>query len=231
MIADLLWKLRVAARRPRLAYAYALRRRRVSELTGKDGKLVNSCYQEIFQNPSLQNLTSIDRRLSRAGCAPELYVLTRLEKPTIVVETGVASGVSTTFILAAMKLNGRGKLESVSLPTELDPVLPRGKQVGWLVPDDLRLKWKLHLGNSAEVLQRVLPEVKGVDLFFHDSDHSYKHMLHEFQSVWPFLNTGGFLVADDVWDNSALADFCRRKGLKPVLLGNAAAIPRGDQMT
>jgi predicted O-methyltransferase YrrM len=62
------------------------------------------------------------------------YAAMRAFTPAVVVETGVASGVSTYYILLAK--NGRGKLYSIELG---DPqYLPLGKQPGWIVPDWLR---------------------------------------------------------------------------------------------
>src|SRR4051812_6926009 len=59
------------------------------------------------------------------------YAVCRARKPRVVVETGVAFGVTTAFILKALEQNGSGELHSVDLP-------PLGraaeKQVGSLVP-------------------------------------------------------------------------------------------------
>jgi cephalosporin hydroxylase len=225
-VTELLWKMRVVAKHPRLAYAYVLRKRGIMKLTQQDVQSVRSLYEEISRVPYLQKFAGVSRKLSYAGCAPELYVLTRLKKPAIVVETGVASGVSTTFMLAAMKLNGFGRVESVSLPSGMDRTLPPGKEVGWLVPSELRTHWKLHLGDAKEVLADVLSKLKQIDFFFHDSDHGYEHMLLEFQSAWPIIRAGGYLIADDVWDNSALADFSRKEGVEPFYLGNAGILPK-----
>ncbi len=227
-MSELLWKIGVLAKRPRLAYAYALRKRRIVKLTHQDMRSVRSFYEEIFRIPSLRTLASVSRTLSYAGCAPELYVLTRLKKPVVVVETGVASGVSTTFMLAAMKMNGFGRVESISLPSDMDRTIPPGKQVGWLVPAELRTHWGLHLGDATEVLPNVLAKLKEIDFFFHDSDHGYSHMLMEFQRTWHQIRTGGYLIADDVWNNSALTDFSRKEGAEPIYLGNAAILPKRE---
>ena len=47
----------------------------------------------------------------------------------------------------------------------------------------------------------------GVDLFVHDSDHSYGHMLWEYSTAWPRLSGGGVLYSDDIEWNSAFRDF------------------------
>lgn len=44
------------------------------------------------------------------------YLVCRVLMPTIVLEKGVAYGVTSAFILQALALNGKGKLLSVDLP-------------------------------------------------------------------------------------------------------------------
>jgi len=51
------------------------------------------------------------------GLAPYLYVAVRALKPSIVVETGVGSGMSSSFILRALAMNGFGTLYSIDLPS------------------------------------------------------------------------------------------------------------------
>ena len=45
-----------------------------------------------------------------------LYLLVRKYKPKVILETGVANGISTYFILKALHLNGSGKLISIDYP-------------------------------------------------------------------------------------------------------------------
>jgi len=54
------------------------------------------------------------------------YAAVRILKPECVVETGIANGVSSAYILLALHRNQRGKLHSIGLP---DPAyLPEGKE-------------------------------------------------------------------------------------------------------
>ncbi len=59
----------------------------------------------------------------------------------------------------------------------------------------------------------VLRRLGCVDVFIHDSDHSYSHMQWEFRLAFPFLRTGGYLWSDDILGNAAWDDFCREAGL------------------
>lgn len=153
-----------------------------------------------------------------------LYLITRAIKPKIVLETGVASGRSSAFILEAIRANGCGQLYSIDLPQyysqnkpetyitsegnrELKGFVPAGHEPGWLVPKDLRLYWNLILGDSKVELPKILSEIGQVDVFYHDSDHSYQSMLFEFDSAWPKLKDGGFILSDDIGWNNAWVDF------------------------
>jgi predicted O-methyltransferase YrrM len=131
------------------------------------------------------------------------YLMCRLLEPTVVVETGVAYGVSSAFILRALAVNGRGVLHSVDLPP-----LRREYERFWGVAVDRGLegRWKLHRGSSVRVLPQLLEELETVDLFVHDSLHTYRNMRREFEAVWPRLRAGGTLIADDVERNRAFGE-------------------------
>jgi len=143
-----------------------------------------------------------------------LYVCIRALKPIVMVETGVASGSSTRYILTAMKMNSRGMLYSIDLPN-VDPgaVIPKGKQVGWLVPEELKSRWRLIFGQSQEKLPLLLESLKSIDAFLHDSEHSYQTMIFEYETAWHYLRDEGLLLSDDVHWNKAFHDFVR--GNKP----------------
>jgi predicted O-methyltransferase YrrM len=131
------------------------------------------------------------------------YLLCRLLEPDVVIETGVAYGVSSAFILRALEENGRGVLHSVDLP----PLRRQYERFwGMAVDKTLEGRWTLHRGSSARVLPRLLEELETVDLFVHDSLHTYRNMRHEFEAVWPRLRTGGVLIADDVERNRAFGE-------------------------
>ncbi len=137
-----------------------------------------------------------------------LYVITRSIKPQIVIETGVASGLSSFIFLLAFSKNNRGHLYSIDLPQKDKDYLPSEKTIGWLVPDSMKDSWTLQLGDSKKILPNLLNELKECDLFLHDSDHSYEHMKWEFETVWPFLNQA--LLADDINTNNAFDDFAKK---------------------
>jgi predicted O-methyltransferase YrrM len=139
-----------------------------------------------------------DSRFARLG-----YLLCRLTSPSVVLETGVAYGVSSVFILKGLEVNGRGTLHSVDLPplrSEYE------KSWGIAIPEALRERWRLHRGSSTSVLTPLLEEIRTVDLFVHDSLHTRRNMRREFDTVWPHLRKGGLLLADDVERNHAFGE-------------------------
>ena len=135
------------------------------------------------------------------------YLSCRLTRPTTVVETGVAYGVSAAYILRAMQVNGRGTLHSIDLPP---PRRDYGRFWGVAVPEDLRAGWRLHRGSSRRLLPGLLEALGPLDLFVHDSLHTRRNMGREFETAWPSLRPGGILLADDVERNPAFADLRRR---------------------
>ena len=177
---------------------------------------------EILEEPALSEIEAHTRNLleeirpndafSQRWAADSLfarlcYLSCRLLEPEVVIETGVAYGVSSAFILQALNENGRGRLHSVDLPP-----LRREYERHWgiAVPDGLRDRWQLHRGPSKRILPNLLERTGPVDLFVHDSLHTRRNMAREFDAVWPRLRPGGTLLADDVERNRAFTDLRRK---------------------
>jgi predicted O-methyltransferase YrrM len=139
-----------------------------------------------------------------------LYQTVRLYKPDYILETGVSSGASSTYILQALHDNGKGRLFSIDLPPDN---LPEGKMSGWLVPPNLRDRWSLHIGDPRKLLEPLLEELGKIDCFLHDSLHTYDHMMWEFETVWYYLRPGGLFLSHDVGANDAFLDFMLQKSI------------------
>ncbi|MFL6032414.1 MAG: class I SAM-dependent methyltransferase [Rubrobacteraceae bacterium] len=135
------------------------------------------------------------------------YLVCRLLEPQVVAETGVAYGVSSAFILRALEENGHGILHSVDLP----PLRKRCDEFwGIAVDGTLRSRWSIHRGSSKRVLPELLEEYGVVDLFLHDSLHTYRNMRRELEFIWLRLRAGGVILADDVERNRAFGDLRRK---------------------
>jgi predicted O-methyltransferase YrrM len=148
------------------------------------------------------------------------YLVTRALRPARVVETGVAGGVTSAFVLAALADNGAGRLDSVDLPPL---AMYAAGLVGELVPVELRARWTYHWGSSRRILPLLLSSLHGtLDIFIHDSDHSYAAMRWELEAAWPALRAGGWLIADDVHHHSAFADVAAPRGAAAVYVEQPA---------
>ncbi|WP_135255583.1 class I SAM-dependent methyltransferase [Thermus caldilimi] len=161
-----------------------------------------------------------------------LYALVRLFKPSVAVETGVAAGGSSRIILYVMQKNEKGRLFSIDLPegdmklypkdivnSRIGTYLPPGYSTGWLVPEWLKGRWKLYMGDARLLLPELLESIGEVDLFLHDSLHTSEQVRMELEVVFPRLRRGGLLMADDVNEDWTLAfvDFIQEQGLRPAV--------------
>ncbi|MCU1283370.1 MAG: class SAM-dependent methyltransferase [bacterium] len=168
-----------------------------------------------------------------------LYVLTRALKPAAFVETGVLHGITSNYILHALRLNGSGRLVSIDYPSYFESgptnadgyndTLPPAKEPGWVIPLDNREHWQLVIGPSADALPKVLAELPRLDLFVHDSEHTYATMWNEFGLAWEKLAAGGVLISDNIDANDAFSGFCRKVQRTPMVFpeANSAATARG----
>lgn len=149
--------------------------------------------------PAFRVRHNADRAL--AGCC---YALCRRLRPELVVETGVAHGVTSAYILQALHENGTGRLHSIDFP-------PYGagarEAVGDAIPDHLRDRWTLHRGRARRVLPRLLPHLGPVDLFVHDSLHTAHNIRRELALVRPALSADAAVIADDIETNTAFQEF------------------------
>lgn len=126
----------------------ALHRFAVGRMLGLDPKSVEARFSELGANSRfLDHVATMGKLAGRplGGFArpADLYVICRTVRPNVVIETGVASGLSSAYILQALEDNSSGRLYSIDLPdadTEamLGVVLtrlPEGRRPGWVVPD------------------------------------------------------------------------------------------------
>ena len=160
------------------------------------------------------------RRTNCEGWPEFLYVLIRLVKPEVMVETGVFDGISSAVILQALEDNGAGKLVSIDLPAVTtieesthrmkETTLPEGMKPGWVIPDYLRGRQRLVLGDSKTLLPEVLKEHPYIDIFLHDSMHTYEYQKFEYETAWPKLKKGGWLLSDDVLWTPAFHEFSKK---------------------
>lgn len=215
-----------------LLYAYKQRPELARILTEIELKKAEAIYNQLRnKNWDSANAIRMFQSKIKGYSNAYLYAFCRYFKPEIVVETGVHYGSSSAFILKALKDNGNGQLYSVDLPDVTyarddrsihHDALPYKGTTGFAVFPELRKNWTLIIGDSKIELPKLVNEigVGNIDIFHHDSKHTYEHMLFEYQTVWPALkDKTGLLMSDDVLWNSAFQDFCSQKGVEANIIG------------
>jgi len=169
---------------------------------------------ELIEYPSKKKPYPTDYSIIGES-GPFLYNFCKEIKPELIVETGVAYGVSTSHILQALHENKKGKL--ISIDSVFRPWQSK-EMIGAAIPDFLKDKWELYLGNSDEQLNKIFKNYSNTDIFLHDSLHTYKNMMFEFKKSWSNIKTSGYLLSDDILKNNAFYDFCKMTNKIPFLL-------------
>jgi len=179
---------------------YLERERKLVKLTGEEKEKIKKLLSEAenirkYIVEKLSEFRAFHGAMISPLEGPIIYTIIRYFKPKIVVETGVANGASSTFILSALEKNNFGKLYSIDLPSK-DLLLK--EEIGWLVPQSLRHRWDLIIENSRIVLPKLIAKLGHVDIFLHDSLHTLEHVLFELKESYNYILKGGFLIVDDI---------------------------------
>jgi predicted O-methyltransferase YrrM len=156
-----------------------------------------------------------------------LHYCVRQLKPKIIVQTGTSNGVSCAHLAMGLAhTDGPTRFGAIDMPNIYRPddpafhqkmvygvLIPPGKSSGWLIPDRLLRRFECMSGNSKELLPKLLEKIGKVDFFYHDSDHSYDHMWWEFETVLPYMNPHGLIIADNIAWSSVTWDWAQKHGL------------------
>ena len=171
--------------------------------------------------------TLVNRRLMEHGIQPgphsylkhndgdpafirAIFLLARSLPARTVIETGVAHGVTSRFVLEALDRNGHeGRLWSIDLAPQKWPHVH--KDIGLAVDgsSEIARRWTFIRGSSRRRLPPLLCGFGTLDLFIHDSLHTEFNMLFELRAAWPLLRPGGAMVVDDIDNNWAFDTFAK----------------------
>lgn len=131
------------------------------------------------------------------------YAVARALCPKVVVETGVDKGLGTCVLAAALLRNATEGHPGQLIAIDIEPTS------GWLLGPPYSDVVDLRVGDS----QVELPAVDGpIDLFIHDSNHSYDFELAELETVLPKMSSGAVLMSDNSYLAPTLLDFAERIG-------------------
>jgi cephalosporin hydroxylase len=129
-------------------------------------------------------------------------------RPEVVIETGVAHGVTSRIVLEALNENELGHLWSIDLPFPFDHQLHA--ETGAAVTDACRPRWSYVEGSSRQRLPPLVSQVGHVELFIHDSLHTARNTLFEMERAASRMQVGGVMLVDDIRSHNGFATFARR---------------------
>lgn len=173
----------------------------ISDIVGIDTDKVKSAILDLHANnaffanflPKLNKLDGLENAGDLRFHSLTVYLVVLLTRPKTMIETGVAFGKSSVYALLAMSIIKKGRLYSYDL-------IPSGKLAidgsstsmdgfmsATLVLNELRNHWTLVYGDSLKNIENMASCFgEGVDIFLHDSLHTFKHTKSEFDLVMSF---------------------------------------------
>lgn len=160
----------------------------------QDDQLSAHVTGRLSTNPRRRISASEPRWARRFGW----YALVRAAQPDRVVETGTHLGLGSCAIAAALLRNGHGRLTTI----DVDP------DAGYLIGEQWATVVDRRTGSSVE----LLAELTDVDMFLHDSLHTYDYETAELAAVEPNLSDGAIVLSDNAHESSALSDWSERTG-------------------
>jgi hypothetical protein len=180
----------------------------VSAVTGSDISQVRSWMAELETDEEFKR--GLTKRLStnptRRICATEphlarrygWYAIVRALQPENVVETGTALGLGSCVIAAALLRNGHGRLTTIDIDDDS----------GYLIDEPWAGVIDRRIGSSVDELAKM----HDVDMFLHDSLHTYEYETKEFTAVAPNLRADAIVLSDNAHDSAALSHWAEQTG-------------------
>lgn len=160
----------------------------------KDEDLLGELTRRLSSNP-LRRICATEPHLARRF---GWYALVRAAQPDHIVETGTHLGLGSCVIAAALLRNGHGCLTTI----DVDP------EAGYLITEPWADVIDRRTGSSIDHLAMM----RDVDMFLHDSLHTYDYETRELEAVEPYLRSGAIVLSDNAHDSAALSDWAERTG-------------------
>ena len=141
-----------------------------------------------------------------------IYFLIINFKPNIILETGVAAGLSSRCILEAIKKNSKGILYSSDFPYfRLDN--PE-KYIGIMVPEELKKNWRLEILGDEKNIKKFKLEIDYADIILYDSDKRYSGKINFFKAINNLIRPNSIIVVDDLHNDSFFLEYVNEKKCK-----------------
>ncbi|MGY1723811.1 class I SAM-dependent methyltransferase [Blastococcus sp. SYSU DS0533] len=180
-----------------------------AQLTGTGVAQNRGWIAEALEDPELrahvqrETARSSRRRLAdldvRLGRRLGWYAIVRALRPEHVVETGTDKGLGSVVLAAALLRNGRGRLTTVDINPES----------GYLIAGPYAQVVDRVVADSVETLRSL---ERPVDVFLHDSWHTFEYETAELDAVAPRLRDTSVVLSDNAHDSDALSAWAERTG-------------------
>jgi hypothetical protein len=179
---------------------------------GRDAGEMGSYVDELRRDSELrQELVGLLRKRRDRKSEPLFgrrigwYCFVRALKPRLVVETGVHDGLGSVALLRALERNRIAGHPGRLVGIDTEP------SSGWLVPSRLRQYFELVISDSVPIL-KDWPATEPIDLFLHDSSHTYEHEWNEYEAIKNHLAPSAVVLSDNAHAGQALMDYSTSAG-------------------
>ena len=169
-------------------------------------------FQQELDARARKTLESVDFKMGGGGASSFLYFVTRLLKPAVIVETGVAAGFSSTSFLTAIERNGAGRLYSSDFPYVR--IKNSADYIGVVVDEGLRKNWELLIEGDEKNLSEIVGKCGPIDVFHYDSDKTYSGREMALAVVSPNFTEQTLIMFDDIQDNAHFKDLVASRDRK-----------------
>ena len=159
-----------------------------------DRELFDTLTERLASNPTRRVCAAEPHLARRSGW----YAIVRAIEPDHVVETGTHLGLGTCVIAAALRRNGHGRITTIDVDSD----------AGYLIREPYESVIDRRVGSSVDELAKL----SDVDMFLHDSLHTYEYEASELAAVEPNLRADAIVLSDNAHDSAALSDWAERTG-------------------
>jgi predicted O-methyltransferase YrrM len=142
------------------------------------------------------------------------YSFVRIQKPKVVIETGVDHGVGSCVLASALLRNREEGFEGRYYGTELRP------EAGQLFNGKYAEVGEILYGDSIETLRKFDKEI---DIFINDSDHSVDYEYQEYVTIKDKLSPNSVILGDNSHVTDRLLRFSRETNRRFIFWGEKPA--------
>jgi predicted O-methyltransferase YrrM len=134
----------------------------------------------------------------RLGRRMGWYVIARVLKPKVIVETGVDKGLGACVLTAALKRNKEESFDGRYYGTDID------SRAGYLLSGQYARFGSILFGDSIDSLKKLEGPI---DLFINDSDHSTDYEANEYEIISDKLSRHAIVLGDNSHCSDKLLSF------------------------